>query len=442
MSESNNPHDTDSPIQRIDHAHDEHVSSSAPESHSSGRTNAGAERPSMDGPPRGMRRRASDGTELIDAMAGRASLFGFGFQPHLDAIAAATQQYLGDAASIDPIEGSVAADPAPNPTDDILIDSLRSTLGDSSGLDIASAFLASSTDMAFEKAIELVRRSASESASDSRYRTIALSGSDHGRTGVCRTASGRPELHQGYGPMMAGFAHVPAEDIDSLRRRIDDQTAAVLLSPVDLHDAAKPLSENYLAAVRELCDDHDLLLLVDESRLCVASAATPFVFRSIAHIPVDAVIIAGGLFAGLPGAILLTNDRVTPSPVADTSRYPLSAVVALETLAAIRHQDIFDAVEPTMNDFTVELARRIGDYEFVRDIHATGMTLGVVTDVQSGELVRAAARHGLRIEAAGETSIRMQPPLVVSDDDQRDFMERIGATMDVVRRDFADLVVS
>ena len=456
MSESNNSNESDAPIQRIDPSHADHVStsaagnsdardvsakeaapddSSASDSPAPAMTRSQADRPRMDGPPRGLRRPASDGTELIDAMAGRASLFGFGFQPHLDAITAATESYLGDAANTNTIETAKASADA---AEDELIHSLRSTLGDSIGIEIASAYVVSSPDLAVERAIELARKR----VPDARYRTIALAGSDHGRTGVCRTASGRPQLHTGYGPMMAGFAHVPAGDVDALRHCIDDQTAAVLLSPLDRHDAATPLSKDYLVAVRQLCDQHDLLLLVDESPLCVGSAGTPLVFQSIADIAADAVVIAGGLFAGLPGAILMTNDRMTPSPVADTSRFPMLNDVARATLAEIRRQDVLVSVRQTMNDFAVELAECIGHYEFVRDIHATGMTLGVVTDVQSSELVRAAARHGLRMEAAGDTSILLQPPPVLSDDDQQSLMEKMGATMDVVRRDFADLVTS
>ena len=416
---------SDSPIQRVDDPHP--VAAPARRSHTKP-----IELPSMDGPPVGMRRAAADGTELIDAMAGRASLFGFGFQPHLDALLAASEHYLGDAVSLEP---SIASDDE----QDALFLHLQKYVDGSSSVDFESVFVCASADLAIEKAIELSRTH----EPTSRYRTIALRGSDHGRTGVCRTASGRPELHQGYGPMMAGFSHVPAEDIDAMRRSIDEQTAAVLLSPIDLHDASRPLSSDYLAAVRELCDEKELLLLIDESRLCLGSAATPFVYSSIADIEADAVIVAGGLFAGLPGAILLAGEALISPPVVDTTRYPLITDVAVETLAAINRKNVLQSVAEMKTDFAVQIAECIGHFEFIRDIHATGMTIGIETDIQAGELVRsAAARHGLRIEAAGETSIRLQPPLLISDDDQEDLLKRISATMDVFRRDFADLVAS
>lgn len=426
--EPNEPHDEatslDASIRRVDSAHPIAASKSASQENP-------IDLPKMDGPPLGMRRAADDGSELIDAMAGRASLFGFGFQAHLDALLAASERYLGDGVSLEPATSS-------DDQNDALLAQLREYLDGSIHLDLASIAVCTSPEMAIEKAIELARTT----QPTSRFRTIALRGSDHGRSGVCRTASGRPELHEGYGPMMAGFCHVPAEDIDAIRRRIDDQTAAVLLSPVDLQDAARPLTADYLTAVRELCDEHELLLIIDESRLCLGSAATPFVYSSIAEIKADAVVVAGGLFAGLPGAILLANERLGEQAVVDTDHYPLIRDVAVETLAAISRKNVLQSVSEIMTDFAVEIAECIGQFEFIRDVHATGMTIGIETDIQSGELVRAASRHGIRIEAAGETSIRIQPPLVISDHDRQELVKRVAATMDEFRRDFADLVSS
>ena len=406
-------------VQRIDSAHPSSSPNSAP-----------TDLPVMDGPPEGMRRPSASGTELIDAVAGRASLFGFGFQPHIDAVAEAATQYLGDAGS--KFQSTAESD------DNALLIHLEKYLADAELFDLASVFLCSSSDLAIEKAIELVRTCQPRS----RYRTIGLVGSDHGRSGVCRTASGRPELHEGYGPMMSGFAHVAAGDIDALRKCIDDQTVAVLICPVDFNDSARPLASDYLLAVREVCDEHDLLLIIDESQLCLGSAATPFVYSSIADIGADAVVLAGGLFAGLPGALLLTGQRVTETPVIDTDRYPVIFDVAVETFAAINRQGVLKRTDDTMTEFAVQIAECVGKFEFVRDVHATGMTIGVETDIQASELVRAASSHGLRIESAGDTSICIQPPVVIKDSDQGELLRRLAATLETSRREFADLIVS
>ncbi len=234
--------------------------------------------------PSGIRRAAADGMKLIDAMAGRSSVFGFGFDPLTDAIQIAAQGYLGDAAALldHPTDG-----------DDLLLRQFQELFTDSGGVSAESIFVCSSADMAVEAAIALARGWKSHSA----YRTITLVGSDHGRSGVCRTAGGRPELHEGYGPMMAGFSHVPAGDIDALRATIDEQTACILLSPIDLQNSAQSLDADYLIAVRELCDEFEILLIFDESRLCFASSGKPLAFSSIAEIQADAVILSGGLFA-------------------------------------------------------------------------------------------------------------------------------------------------
>lgn len=418
-----------SSIHRIDAGHPETAATTTPATLSK-----------MDGPPMGLRRESVDGTELVDAVGGRASAFGFGFGPHLNAITGAAARYLGDAlanevpASIEVTEEGQASED----DDNALQMELRNYLADSNALELTSIFLCSSADMAVEKAIEIVRTG----EPTSRYRTIALAGSDHGRTGVCRTASGCPALHERFGPLMAGFGHVPPGDIDALRQSIDEQTAAVLLCPVDLDDAARPLAGDYLTAVRQLCDEHDLLLIFDESRLCIGSAATPLVFSSVAEVQADAVILGAGLFGGLPGGILLAGTRATPSPAVDTRRYPLLFDLAVATLAEVNGKQVLATVAETATDLAVQVAESIGEFEFIRDVHATGMTIGIETDVQSSELVRAAARHGLRIEAAGDTSIRIQCPLVITDSDREKLIQGLAATMDSCRREFSDLVVS
>jgi len=439
MSSAENA-DSDSPLAfgRIDPPHTE-----IPQAAAAQPTLPTAEsvpRPRWKGPPQGMRRAAADGTEWLDALAGRASLFGFGFQPHIDAITSAAHQYLGDALnrSDAPEQRGESANHLSDVSSEALLVLLRDYLQGDSAVELASVTVTAAADLAIEKAIEWVRTG----EPTSRYRTIALCGSDHGRTGVCRTVSGRPELHNAYGPLMAGFAHVPVADIDALRKSIDDQTAAVLLCPLDFNDSARALSAKYLKAVRQLCDEQDLRLIIDESRLVLGSAGTPLVFSSLADIQADAVIIAGGIFAGLSGALLLANHRFSASPIMDTARYPLLTSVAVTTLQELVDNPFGDDWLERAKEFAIELAQRVADFPFVRDIHATGMTIGLETDLPAEDWIHASAALGLGVEAAGDTSILIQPPAVVDPEERAELLNRISATMQLVRRHIADSVMS
>ena len=295
-------------------------------------------RATMSGSPIGIRRADVNGLEMIDAMAGRASVFGFGFEPITEAIQAVAESYLGDASAL-------VDDPAGD--EDLLCGKLLELLGDSPAIAADSISLCSSADMAVETAIGFARRFRPEKS----FRTIALLGSDHGRSGVCRTASGRPELQQGYGPMMAGFAHVSVGDLDAMRATIDEQTACILLSPVDLRNAARPLDADYLIGVRELCNEHEILLVVDETRLAFGSSGQPLAFSAIANVHADVVVLASGLFAGLAGGIVLASQKVTGDQVLDTHRYPLLSAVASETLSSMHKQNLPASASDSMRDF-------------------------------------------------------------------------------------------
>lgn len=180
--------------------------------------------PIHSGPPHGMLRADVYGRALIDSLAGRASVFGFGFEPITKAIQAGAERYLGDAAAFDSSESEEGP----------LRDSLLNLLDDSPNIDVDSILLSPSADEAVDLAIGLARVHGKHSA----FRTIAFVGSDHGRTGMGRTASGKPELSSGFGPMMAGFSHVPINDLDAVRNSIDDQTVQScchpLISPTQL----------------------------------------------------------------------------------------------------------------------------------------------------------------------------------------------------------------
>lgn len=396
---------------------------------SPGSTDRTPGRAEMSGPPAGIRRADDNGLEVIDAMAGRASVFGFGFEPITEVIQAAAETYLGDA--------SAFVD-EPTNREAPLSTALLELLGDSPFISPAGGIsLHASADMAVEAAIGLARQFRPEKS----FRTIALVGSDHGRTGMCRTASGRPDLHAGYGPMMAGFAHVPAGDLDAIRAVIDEQTACILLAPVDMRDAARPLDAEYLIGVRELCDQHEILLVVDETQLAFGSSGRPLAFSAIAEVHADVVALSSGLFAGLAGGIVLASQQVTGEPMYQTERHPLLAAVACETISSMQQQSLPVAAADSMRDFAVNLAEQLSGFEFIRDVNVLGMSVGIESDIESADIVATAACRGLRIEAAGDTAIRMQPPLVLNQSDRTILLAKLCETMEAIERETADLSI-
>lgn len=377
-------------------------------------------RPTYTASPKGIRRADESELQIIDALAGQSSVLGFGHPGIIEAIQMVADQYLGGGPAGDSMD---------------LIGSMRSIGAHESLLHCAG--ITASADTAVEQVLMLARRR----DGGRRYRTIAMVGSDHGRTAMCRTASGKPELHEGLGPMMAGFAHVPPDDLKAVESQIDDQTGCVLLCPIDFQDSGRPATQDYLSGLRELCDKHDLLLAIDETRLVFGATGSGLTCQSIANIEPNLVALSSGLFGGLSGGLWMADQRVTEHAEITIDASAMLAVLAKQTLATLIDEDVLSKVSGDANEFAVAIAETIASYEFVRDVHASGWTIAIETDIESTELVRIADRIGLHVEAAGDLAIRLQPPLVMDDDDREMLLDAIGRTFAAAEAMTAEMTV-
>ena len=384
--------------------------------------------PLMHGEPLGMRRADGNGCELLDAMAGRNSVFGFGYTPIQEAMAACLSRYLGDGSLF-----SDVVDSGESP----LSRQLDQVFAGSTSVSADSMLLLPSPDLALEHAIQIARRF----RPDKSFRTIAMLGSDHGRTGMCRTASGRPHLHEGLGPMMAGFSHVPVGDLEAVRATVGDQTAAVLLSPIDIENAALACASDYLAGVREVCNERGVLLIIDETQIVFGSTGEKFAFSALADVHADIVVASSGLFAGLPGGLVLASHHVMGGSVRDLQRYPLVAAALMATISEMHNHGLPADVSEAARNFAVAMAEQLSGFEFIRDMNVTGMTIGIETDINADDIVAAAAASGLRVEAAGDTAIRLQPPLLMSEEDRQLLLERLVESMEVIERETSGLAL-
>ena len=380
-----------------------------------------------DGPPQGLRCANDEGYLVVDAMAGATSVFGLGYSSIVDTMKATAEQYLGTA----PAAGKIAD------RSEQLVTSFENLLSESKVLSLASVQLCPSADSAVDVAIARARCQGSEH----RFRTIGLVGSDHGRTGMCRSASGRPELRSQFGPMMAGFTHLPLGDLDAASNAIDDQTACVLITPVELHRAVRAIEPSFLSGIRELCNQHSVPLIIDERWLTLGASGQLFSIAAVLEIEVDAIILSAGLFGGLNGGAILANSSFPPIDDSTEEVSPVSAAVASQTLVSMIAEKLPGSATESMQSFAVSLADRLSQFEFVRDLHALGMTLGVELDVAAETLITEARRCGVHLVAAGDYGIRLQLPLVMTDEERELLLQRLVASMEAVERATTSLAV-
>ncbi len=296
-------------------------------------------------------------------------------------------------------------------------------------------FFTNSGVEAVECAIKTARRHFS-ARGERRYRIVTLEGSFHGRSMAAISAAGQEKLTAGFEPLLPGFAQVPPEDVDALAAAIDDETAAIMLEPVQGEGGVRPLSAEYLRAVRELADAHGLLLILDEIQCGMGRTGRLFAYEW-AGIRPDILVSAKGIGGGFPlGACLATEAAASGmGPGTHGTTYGgnhLAMAVGNAVLDEIlapgfleRVREIGDVLGAALEDF----ARARPDR--VVEARGTGLMRGLkLTDGHDPRAVmRRALENRLLIVPAGDNVIRLLPPLICEREHVAEAMRRLDATL-------------
>ncbi len=391
--------------------------------------------------PSGMLFASGDGSVIIDSLAGRCSSLGFNPVSLKETLSSVTDILLTDSGQWLTDDDEAAHEQASSSRlVDLVAESkeaIRNCIGDTSAIPTDLMRISPSADAAIDTAILMARALKGESC----YRTIALAGSDHGRTGMCRSASGIPELQNSLGPMMAGFTHIPPGDSKTLAAAIDEQTACVLISPSDLNDAAIPVSAEFLIQVRKLCDENQIPLILDESQLVFGASGYPATFQMLARISADLVIFSAGLFHGVSGGLILGNDTFASKYRCNLQNYPLHTSILNQNLQSLKASSLIQPLADDIHPLAIKIAESISGFEFIRDINATGLTIGIESDIESSKIIQTAKQFGLRLGEAGPTAVRIQPPLSFTESEENALIERISCTMEILEREFSDTTI-
>ena len=284
-----------------------------------------------------------------------------------------------------------------------------------SGLD--SVFFCNSGAEANEAAIKVARKYFYDRDSDRRA-VISATASFHGRLLSTLTATGQDKVKTGFDPLPAGFSHVPFNDIVALRQAVNEQTAAILLEPLQGEGGVHVADAHYLQAVRALCDEHGLLLILDEVQTGIGRCGTMFAFEQ-AGIRPDILTLAKGLGGGVAIGAMLASDVVAAAfgPGTHGSTFggnPLACSAALTVLQVMESEQLLDNVlqrGAQMEQGLRELAER---FPVIREVRGRGLLLGAELSTEAAPLLAAARERGLLILMAGPQVLRFLPPLNVS----------------------------
>ena len=296
-------------------------------------------------------------------------------------------------------------------------------------------FLCNSGAEANEAAIKLVRRWAASKGRAPEQRTIiTFRGSFHGRTLATVTATAQPKYQQGYEPLPAGFRYLDFNDVAALEQAFAaGDIAAVMLEPVQGEGGVLPAAPGFLKRVRELCDQHDALLVLDEIQCGMGRTGTLFA-HAYDDVTPDIVTLAKALGCGFPIGAMLAGSKV-----AEVMQYgshgttfggnPMAAAVARVALAKLASPAVLGNVEHQANELRAGLTHINHQLNLFVEVRGRGLMIGaVLADAYKGKAAAVldhAAAHGLLLLQAGPDVLRFLPPLTITDDELAEGLARL-----------------
>lgn len=298
-----------------------------------------------------------------------------------------------------------------------------------SGMD--QAFFCNSGAEANEAAIKIARLLGHERGLETPA-IVVMEGAFHGRTLATLTATGDRKVQAGFEPLVQGFVRVPYGDLEALRavganRR---EIVAVLCEPIQGEGGVVMPPPGYLAGLREVCDRHGWLLMLDEVQTGMCRTGRWFAFQHEGVTP-DVMTLAKSLGNGVPiGACLARGAAaglIRPGKHASTfGGNPLACRAALAVLDLLEQGRLAERAAELGEALLERLRRALGDVPGVVEIRGRGLIIGVMLDRPCGELVERALGLGLLINVTAERVVRLLPPLILSDAEAADLVERLG----------------
>ncbi|MGK0273165.1 MAG: acetylornithine/N-succinyldiaminopimelate aminotransferase [Cocleimonas sp.] len=298
-----------------------------------------------------------------------------------------------------------------------------------SGMD--KVFFGNSGAEANEAAIKLARLYGKKKGIE-RPKIIVMSGSFHGRTLATLSATGSRKVQAGFSPLVEGFVRVAYNDIEAIENiaKNSSDIAAILVEPVQGEGGIIVPDMCYLCKIRELCDDNDWLMMLDEVQTGIGRTGEWFAFKHKKITP-DVMSIAKALGNGVPiGACLAAgkaSDILSPGTHGSTfGGNPLVTRVALEVLDIIEKDNLLENAK-NMGEYLLEqFEKEFADVEGVKHIRGLGLMIGIELDKDCGELVKAALDNKLLINVTAGKVIRLLPPIIINKDQADEIVKIIG----------------
>lgn len=253
----------------------------------------------------------------------------------------------------------------------------------------------------------------------------------HGRTLATLSATGNEKVKLGFEPMVSGFVHVNFNDLEAIKTEIqtNGNVVAILLEPIQGEGGINIPDDNYLKAVKELCDENNLLLMLDEIQTGIARTGKMFAFQHSDVVP-DVLTLAKGLGNGVAIGACLVNDKAKgllyPGTHGSTfGGNPLACAAANAVIDTIVAENLVQKAEDSGNKIASDFETRFKDLPGVKNIRHMGMMFGIELDRPCTELVKIALDNGILINVTANSVVRLLPPINMNEEDANIMVDKI-----------------
>ena len=298
------------------------------------------------------------------------------------------------------------------------------------------AFFCNSGTEANEAAIKLARLHGS---AQGRYRIITFERGFHGRTLGALTATAQPKYHEGLGPLMAGFRYAAMDDIDGVRRLVDNETCAILIEPVQGEGGVRIPQPGFLQALRDLCDEQGLLLMFDEVQTGMGRTGTWFGYQQTGVQP-DVLTMAKGLAGGVACGAMITRDEfaadLRPGMHASTfGGNSLAMAAGLATGETIEANGLLDHVQDNAEFARSRLTQLQESLPIINELRICGMMIGIDLTIPSTPAVAKAMDRGVLLNATSDTVVRLLPALNITRDELSEGLDVVSDVLQEMAED-------
>lgn len=302
-----------------------------------------------------------------------------------------------------------------------------------------TVFFTNSGTESCELAVKMARKYWYDKGHPEKTTIITFEGSFHGRSSAGIAAAGSEKMTKGFGPLLPGFKHLPWGDHDALEAAVDDSVGAILVEPVQGEGGIRPLPDQCLKGLRDLCDEKGLLLILDEVQCGVGRTGKLFA-HEWAGIEPDIMMVAKGIGGGFPLGAVLATEEAAFGMTAGThgSTYggnPLACAVGCKVMDIVADRAFLDGVNARAGFLRQKLEGLVAAHPDVFEgVRGSGLMLGLKCKVAPIEVVNAGYDAHVITVPAADNVVRLLPPLTISEDEIAEAVNRLDAAATAVAK--------